>query len=276
MFTLNVRGKLFCFDEPVVMGVLNATPDSFYKGDLPLGMNGILQIAEQMLHEGAGILDIGGQSTRPGSERISVNEEIERIMPVITELHERFPEVPLSVDTYQAEVAEAAYMAGAGIINDISGGDLDHRMMETVARLGAPYIAMHMKGSPENMQQYAQYNNVVLEVFDHLKDKIFRCNEAGIKDVIIDPGFGFAKTIEQNFTLLKSLNNLTLLGKPLLVGLSRKATIYKTLGVTPNEALNGSTALHMAALLNGANILRVHDVAPAMETIKLFLELEKA
>ena len=267
---------MFCIDNPIIMGVLNATPDSFYKGDLQFGIDGMLMLAEQMISEGASILDVGGQSTRPGSERITAKDELSRIIPIITELHKRFPEIPLSVDTFNHEVAEEAFHAGAGIINDISAGDLDTKMLKSIARLGAPYIAMHMKGTPENMQQQAQYKDVVLEVFDHLKERIFKCNNAGIKDVIIDPGFGFAKTISQNFTLLKSLQNFTLLDKPLLVGLSRKATIYKTLGITPEEALNGTTALHMVALGNGANILRVHDVAPAREAIKLFLELESA
>lgn len=276
MFTLNVRGRLLSMDKPIIMGVLNATPDSFYKGDLPLGLEGILRLAEKMINEGAAILDIGGQSTRPGSARIPVEVELERIIPLVTALHKRFPEIPLSVDTYQAEVAEAAYAAGVGIINDISGGDLDVEMLAVVARLGAPFMAMHMKGSPENMQLYANYEDVTVEVFDHLKNKLIACSEAGIRDVILDPGFGFAKNISQNFSLLKSLHSFTLLNKPLLVGISRKATIYKTLGITPSEALNGTTALHMVALQNGANILRVHDVAPAIEVIKLFLELEKS
>lgn len=276
MFTLNVRGKLLCIDKPIIMGVLNATSDSFYRGDLHLGLDGILQLAETMIADGATILDIGGQSTRSGSERTTEKEELIRILPIITAIHKRFPEIPISVDTYQSKVAEEAFAAGAGIINDISAGNLDEKMLLTVARLGTPYIAMHMRGNPGNMQTLTHYGDVVSEVFDHLKERAFACEEAGIKDVILDPGIGFAKTIAQNFKLLKSLFSFMALDKPLLLGVSRKSTIYKTLGITPSQALNGTTALHMVALKNGANILRVHDVAPAMEAIKLFLELEKA
>ena len=276
MFTLNVRGKLLCIDKPIIMGVLNATSDSFYRGDLRLGLDGILQLAETMVADGATILDIGGQSTRPGSERANEKEELIRILPIITAIHKRFPEIPISVDTYQSIVAEEAFAAGAGIINDISAGNLDEKMLMTVARLGAPYIAMHMRGNPGNMQTLTHYEDVVTEVFDHLKEKALACKEVGIKDVILDPGIGFAKTIPQNFKLLKSLFSFMALDKPILLGVSRKATIYKTLGITPFQALNGTTALHMVALKNGANILRVHDVAPAMEAIKLYLALEKA
>ena len=276
MFTLNIRGKLFCIESPVVMGILNATPDSFYRAGPASGIEGMLKLADQMIEEGAQILDIGGQSTRPGSLRITVDEELTRIIPLITALHKRFPDIPLSVDTFQSRVAKEAYEAGAGIINDISAGMLDPLMLETVATLGIPYIAMHMKGSPENMQQYATYDNLVPEIFDQLKERIFSCNKAGIKDVIIDPGFGFAKTIAQNFSLLKSLKDFSILEKPILAGISRKATIYKTLGISPAEALNGTTALHMIALQNGANILRVHDVKPAMEVIQLYQALQSA
>lgn len=269
MFTLNIRGKLLCIEKPLVMGILNATPDSFYQGDLARGIEGMLEKAHQMIEEGAGMLDIGGQSTRPGSIRISADEELKRIIPLITALHNRFPEIPLSVDTYQSRVAKETYEAGAGIINDISAGMLDADMLETVGKLKIPYVAMHMKGSPENMQEHAVYDDLVLEIFDHLKERIFSCRKAGIKDVIIDPGFGFAKTIDQNFQLLKSLRNFSMLEKPMLVGLSRKATIYKTLNISPGEALNGTTALHMVALQNGANLLRVHDVKPAIEVIQL-------
>lgn len=276
MFTLNIRGKLFCIEDPIVMGILNATPDSFYQGDLARGIEGMLEKAELMLGEGARILDIGGQSTRPGSLRISIDEELKRIVPLITALHKRFPEIPLSVDTYQSRVAKEAFEAGAGIINDISAGMLDPEMLETVAKMRVPYVAMHMKGSPENMQEHATYTHLVLEVFDHLKERIFISHKAGIFDIIIDPGFGFAKTIDQNFQLLRSLKNFSILEKPMLVGLSRKATIYKTLNISPAEALNGTTAMHMIALQNGANILRVHDVKPAVEVIQLYQALLSA
>jgi len=276
MFTLNIRGKLWFINHPIVMGIINATPVSFYRGDMLYGTEGMIRIAEQMIAEGASIIDVGGQSTRSGSKRISAKEETDRVIPLLTELNKRFPDTVVSIDTYQSEVAKAAADAGAGIINDISAGIMDPKMLTTAAKLKLPYIAMHMKGTPENMQEHTQYNNLITEIFDHLKQRIFRCTEAGITDIIIDPGFGFAKTVSQNFTLLKSLMDFKWLGKPILAGLSRKTAIYKTLNTTPDEALNGTTALNMIALQQGASILRVHDVKPAMEAIKLQLALSEA
>ncbi len=269
MFTLNCKGKLITTDVPLVMGIINATPDSFYKGDLNTGMDGILALAKKMIDDGATILDIGGQSTKPGSEPISAEKEIDRVIPVIGMIHQHFPSVILSVDTYQSAVASAAINAGASIVNDISAGELDKEMIKTVADLRVPYICMHMRGNPNTMQQYTSYENLLKDVLDYFVLKLKECRDAGIKDVIIDPGFGFAKNAPQNFTLLKNLSIFKMLDCPLLAGLSRKSSIYKTLGITATEALNGTTVLNTLALNNGANILRVHDVKEAVEAVTL-------
>jgi dihydropteroate synthase len=269
MFTLNCNGKLLNLHQPVVMGILNVTPDSFYTGHLPNGVTHMVQLATQMLEEGAKIIDVGGQSTRPGSDRVDAQQEWERIEPVLEALLAAHPEAIISIDTYHSEVARKAVVAGAAIINDVSGGDMDPQMLATVGGLKVPYICMHMKGTPATMQSLAVYDDLMAEIIDYFILKIQRCTESGIHDVILDPGFGFAKTIEQNFLLLKKLKVLQMLGKPILAGLSRKSTIYKTLGVTAAEALNGSTVLNSIALLNGADILRVHDVKEAKETIQL-------
>jgi dihydropteroate synthase len=276
MSSINCKGKLLSLDEPVVMGIINATPDSFYEGHLSLPENDIIALAGKMITDGAAILDIGGLSTRPCSQPVSVDEEMDRVLPVIENIHAAYPEIILSIDTYNSTVAKAAVASGAGIINDISTGNLDGEMIETAAILGVPYICMHMQGTPLNMQQLAAYSNVLQEVLDFFIAKIDACTKAGIKDVIIDPGFGFAKTIEHNFTLLKELAVLKITGKPILAGLSRKSTIYKTLGVTAGEALNGTTVLNTMALMNGASILRVHDVKQAAEAVTLFNAYKKA
>jgi dihydropteroate synthase len=228
-----------------------------------------LREAEKMLSEGATIIDIGGQSTRPGSEQISMKEELLRVIPTIKTIIRRFPESFISIDTYYSKVAAEAVNAGASLVNDISSGTLDENMIQMVASLQVPYIAMHMKGTPKTMQQYAQYDNVTLEVLDFFIKKTEECRKAGIKDVIVDVGFGFAKTISHNFTLLKNLPVFKILQKPLLVGLSRKSTVYKTLGISSEEALNGTTVLNTIGLQNGANILRVHDVKEAVEAVNL-------
>ncbi len=269
MFTLNCKGRLLVIDEPVVMGIINVTPDSFYSGSRKPLVDDVLRLAEKMLSEGATLLDIGGQSTRPGSEDIGMEGELQRVIPAIEAINNRFPESFISIDTYYSKVAVEAVDSGASLVNDISSGTLDDRMIETVASLKVPYIAMHMKGTPKTMQQHAIYEDVTLEVLDYFIQKTEECRKAGINDVIVDPGFGFAKTIEQNFTLLKNLSIFKILQKPLLVGISRKATIYKTLGIKPEEALNGTTVLNTVSLLNGANILRVHDVREAVEAVRL-------
>lgn len=272
MFTLNCKGRLLTFDQPLVMGIINLTPDSFYAGSRATA-DAVLRQAEAMLVHGADWLDLGGQSTRPGSGRLSAAEELQRIIDPIQTLQEHFPELIISVDTYHARVAKEAVMAGASIVNDISGGQLDPAMLSTVASLHVPYIFMHMKGTPETMQQLAVYDNVVQEVLDYFISAIHRCREAGIHDVILDPGFGFAKNTRQNFELLKNLSVLRIPGKPVLAGLSRKSSIYRTLGITADEALNGTTVLNTVALMNGANILRVHDVKEAKEVVRLIKEI---
>jgi dihydropteroate synthase len=270
MFTLNCKGKLISTEIPLIMGIINATPDSFYVGDLAKGMDGIIALAEKMITDGATILDVGGQSTRPNSDRISAEKEMERVIPVIEKIHTNFPQAIISIDTYQSKVAIAAIQAGASIVNDISGGQMDAEMILTVAAMhNVPYICMHTKGTPETMQAQAVYDDVTKEVLEYFIAKIDECKKAGIKDVIVDPGFGFAKNTEQNFTLLKNLSILKMLDKPILVGMSRKSTIYKTLSITAAEALNGTTVLNTLALNNGAGILRVHDVKEAMEAVKL-------
>lgn len=269
MYTLNCKGRLLVLEKPVVMGILNVTPDSFYSGSRTETNDAILRKAEQMLKEGATILDIGGQSTRPGSTRISADEELERVIPAIQLIKQHFPDCFLSIDTYQSKVAQEAVTAGADMVNDISAGEMDAEMISTVARLHVPYIAMHMQGTPDTMQQNPTYEQVTKDVLDYLIKKTEQCKTAGIRDVIIDPGFGFGKTIAHNFQLLRELEVFQLLKHPLLVGLSRKSTIYKTLGTTAEEALNGTTVLNTIALQNGASILRAHDVKEAAEAIAL-------
>ena len=252
------------------MGILNATPDSFYNKGKDSDMDALLANAEKMLKDGASILDIGGASTKPGAAIIDTDLELQRVVPIIESLSKHFPDAWLSVDTYHASVAKEAVHAGAYIVNDVSSGRFDKEMLNTVASLKVPYIAMHMQGSPETMQQDPQYGDVVTEVRNYLKDITERCNEVGIADVIIDPGFGFGKTVQHNFQLLAAMHTFRILGRPILAGLSRKSMICKTLRVNPEHALNGTTALNMVALQQGASILRVHDVKEAMEVIKLF------
>jgi dihydropteroate synthase len=269
MYTLNCKGKLLELGKPVVMGVINASPDSFYNPGDPPGMESKIRLAAKMVDEGATILDIGGQSTRPGSNRIPAGVETERVVPLIEALSALHPGIIISIDTYQSRVAEAAVLAGASIINDISGGTMDPEMIPLAASLRLPYVCSHILGTPENMQQRAIYTDVVKEVLDYFIGKIAECREAGIYDVLVDPGFGFAKTIAHNFQLLKQLKVFGMLDRPLVAGLSRKATVYKTLGITAGEAGNGTTVLNTLAVMNGAHILRVHDVKEAMEVIRL-------
>ncbi|MGG9962930.1 dihydropteroate synthase [Ferruginibacter sp. SUN106] len=273
MFTLNCKGKLLMLDSPVVMGIINATPDSFYKGNINEDM---IVLAAKMLADGATILDIGGQSTKPGSERITAEEELNRVIPVIEAISKKFPGAIISIDTYSSTVAHAAVEAGAAIVNDVSAGNMDIQMLPTVAGLGVPYVCMHMQGTPESMQKDPQYSDVTREVLDFFIAKIHQCKKEGIADIIIDPGFGFGKTTAHNFALLKKMSVLRQLNLPILAGISRKGTIYKTLGITAADALNGTTALNTIALMNGASILRVHDVKEAMQAITLFNAYKKA
>ncbi len=274
--TLNCRGQLLRLDEPVVMGIINVTPDSFYAGSRQASVGGALLQADKMVAEGAAILDIGGQSTRPGADIIGIDEEISRVIPVIEAIYVKHPKIIISVDTFYAQVADAAYSAGASIINDISGGTMDDAMLATAARLKMPYVCMHIKGTPQTMQQQAVYADVTKEVLEYFIERIDKCRQAGIHDVVIDPGFGFAKTPKHNFTLLHNLEIFKILGVPMLAGLSRKSTIYKTLGTTADEALNGTTVLNTIALLKGAHILRVHDVKQSMEAVKLVAAYKRA
>jgi len=270
MFTLNCKGRLLVVEKPLVMGIINVTPDSFYVGSRSTAIDTILSHAEKMLADGADIIDIGGQSTRPGSNMIPADEEIKRVIPAIASIARRFPLAFISIDTFYSTVAKAGVDAGASMVNDISAGGIDGDMIKTVASLKVPYVLMHMKGTPQTMPQEAIYENVVREVLDFFITKTHELKQAGIQDVIIDPGFGFAKTIDQNFALLKDLPVFKILDKPILAGLSRKSTIFKTLGTTADHALNGTTVLNTIALQNGASILRVHDVKEAKEAVTLF------
>jgi dihydropteroate synthase len=270
MFTLNCKGKLLLIDRPLVMGIINATPDSFYEGHLNRGLNGILELADKMISEGADMLDIGGQSTRPGSERINAEDELKRVLPVIEAIRHYHKEIIISIDTYHSKVAAAAVAAGASIVNDISSGSIDDQMIATVAKLEVPYVCMHMQGMPDNMQKNPQYKNIINELLQYFIHKIEECRKAGIKDIIIDPGFGFGKTIAHNFELLEHLNSFTILEKPILAGLSRKSFLYKTAGVEAKDALNCTIAANKIAIINGASILRVHDVKEAKALIPLY------
>jgi len=252
------------------MGIINLTPDSFYADSRKQDTASALQQAEKMLTDGATFLDIGAYSSRPGAEDISIQEEMDRLLPVVEAIAKAFPDAVLSIDTFRAQVAEAAINTGAHIINDIGGGELDADMFATVARLQVPYILMHMKGTPQNMNQLAQYEDVFNEVFDYFTDKYHQLKQLGVKDVILDPGFGFAKKTEHSYTLIKRLQDFNALQLPVLVGISRKNMIYKTLDITAAEALNGTTALNTIALTKGANILRVHDVKEAVEVVKIW------
>lgn len=270
IFSLNSKGRLLTLTQPVVMGILNATPDSFYtKGRANTPEDHLLK-AGKMLEEGATILDIGGMSTRPGALVISAAEETDRVAPVISLIRGHFPEAFISIDTYRAAVARAAVEAGADMVNDISAGNLDRDMLPTVAALKVPYILMHMQGTPADMQRDPVYNDVAADILDFFLDKIRCCHEAGITDIILDPGFGFGKTQAHNYQLLKGMHTFSIAGLPVLAGLSRKSMVYRLLQSSAEAALNGTTALHMLALQQGASLLRVHDVKEAVECIKLY------
>ncbi|HUR11191.1 MAG TPA: dihydropteroate synthase [Flavitalea sp.] len=269
MYTLNCKGSIVTLVEPVIMGILNITPDSFYAASRISNEEALIRMAEKMIRDGAFFLDIGGQSTRPGSIRVSADQELQRVIPAIELLHKHFPATLLSVDTYYANVARLSVQAGASMVNDISAGALDTSMLPTVGRLQVPYVCMHMRGAPDNMQQLTHYENVTRDVVDFFIKQTAACINSGIHDIILDPGFGFGKTAAHNFQLLRELRSFSIFNKPILVGLSRKSTVYKTLGIPVEDSLNGTTVLHTLALLNGANILRVHDVKEAQEAVQL-------
>ncbi len=270
--TLRLSGKLLTLERPIVMGIVNVTPDSFFAGSRIDGERALRTRLDQLVREGAAIADLGAYSSRPGADEVSPEEEMKRLRPALQLLRDEYPTLPVSVDTFRSEVAQMAVEEyGAAIINDISGGGLDPEMYRTVSRLQVPYILMHMKGNPQTMQSHTDYTDVTLEVLDYFIKRIGQLLDLGLHDIILDPGFGFSKTTEQNYELLAHLDTLTkILRQPLLVGLSRKSMIYRPLGCTPEEALGGTTFLHALALERGAKILRVHDVRPAAEAITLY------
>lgn len=272
MLKLKNKDKILDLSNPIVMGIINITPNSFYNKGRNSDIDSIIKLAKEMVDNGAKIIDIGGASTKPGEPLINSNLEQERIIKIIELLRKSHPDIWLSIDTYNSDTAKEAILKGADIINDISSGKLDRHMLNTVAELGVPYIAMHIQGKPENMQISPTYNNVVQEVKNELANTIKRCIDSGIENVIIDPGFGFGKTLQHNYQLLSMLKVFTTLGYPVLAGVSRKSMICKPLGIKPEQALNGTTAINMVALMNGASILRVHDVKEAVETVRLFNE----
>jgi dihydropteroate synthase len=274
--TINCRGRLFDLGSPIVMGIMNLTPDSFFDGGKYANVEAAMRQVEKMVGEGAAIIDIGGMSSRPGAALISEEEELGRVLPVVEAIANRFPDVVLSVDTFRSEVARQSVAAGAGIVNDIYAGRFDGKMFETVASLEVPYIMMHMQGSPDTMQLAPVYGNVVQEVLHFFLEKMGQLRSLGVKDIILDPGFGFGKTVAHNYELLNNLHVFRMTELPILAGISRKSMICKVLGVKPENALNGTTALHMVALQQGARLLRVHDVKEAIEVVKLWKELESA
>lgn len=275
--TLRCGNQLIEVSKPLVMGIINTTPDSFYEpGRTNNSVEKALNMASRMIGEGASILDVGGMSTRPGAIEIPLKEELERVIPVIEAINAAFPGVVISVDTYRAQVAGEAIKAGATMVNDISGGQWDMELLEVVARHEAAYVVMHSRGTPENMQQNTVYQDIVGELLKYFVNRLEVLKKAGIEEVMLDPGFGFAKTMEQNYQLIDRLGIFRLLGNPLLIGLSRKSTLSKTIGRSAEETLEATTALHMVALQNGAAVLRVHDVRPAMDAIAVYNQLMAA
>jgi dihydropteroate synthase len=272
--TINCKGNLIDLSIPRVMGVLNITPDSFFDGGKYKDEKSMLTQVEKMLKEGATFIDVGAYSSRPGAAHVTEAEELRRILPVVDVLLKEFPESILSIDTFRRSVAKETVQLGAAIINDISGGNMDSNMFATVAELQVPYILMHMLGTPQNMQQNPVYKNVTQEIISFFADKIFKLHQLKVNDVLIDVGFGFGKTIAHNFEILKNLALFKSLEAPILAGVSRKSMLYKTLGISANEALNATTSANTIALLNGANILRVHDVKEAVEAIKIVQQLK--
>jgi dihydropteroate synthase len=274
---ISCKGKLIDLTTPKIMGVLNLTPDSFYDGGSFNNTDRALAQTEKMLLEGAAFIDVGGASSKPGAIEISVDEELARVLPIIEEIQKRFPEAIISIDTYRSVVAQQAVATGAAIVNDISGGNLDNEMLSSVGALGGvPYIAMHMQGKPQNMQDNPSYDNVLVAIRSFFATKIDDAHKAGIHDIIIDPGFGFGKTLDHNYSLLKNLSSMQIDGIPMLIGLSRKSMIHKLLKIDVSDALNGTTVLNTIALQQGAQILRVHDVKEAQQAVHLIEKLKYA
>jgi len=268
-FSLNIKGELLSLVNPLVMGILNVTTDSFFDGGKYLDEKNILQHVEKMLNDGATIIDVGAQSTRPNATLLSQEIELQKVLPIVKLICKEFPTAIISIDTFYSEVAAQCVLEGVSIINDISAGNIDANMFETVGKLKVPYILMHSRGTPQTMQNLTEYDNVVTDVYNYFTEKIALLKQFGVLDIIVDLGFGFAKTTENNFELLKCQSVFTGLGHPILTGISRKGMVYKTLDTTPENALNGTSVLNTIALQNGANILRVHDVKEAVEVIKL-------
>jgi dihydropteroate synthase len=275
-YSMNCGGRLISFDKALIMGILNLTPDSFYDKSRILSEKDLLLTTEKMLSDGADIIDLGAVSTRPGSEEISVEDELNRLLPALRSIRKTFPDSIISIDTWRSQVAKIGIAEGANIINDISGGTMDSYMFETIAQLKVPYILMHIQGTPQTMQHNPTYHDVVNEVIDFLAKRIQKLRLLGVADIIVDPGFGFGKTLEHNYTLLKHLEQFKILDCPILVGISRKSMITKALNIKADEALNGTTVLNTIALMKGAKILRVHDVKEAVEAVKLTSMLLKA
>ena len=272
---INVNGKLMDLSEPQVMGILNVTPDSFYAGSRAETERDITQRIHQIVNEGASIIDIGAYSSRPNAQHISAEEEMSRLRTGLELIRKHYPEAIVSVDTFRADIARMCVEEyGVAIINDISAGNMDEQMFSTIARLGVPYIIMHMKGTPQNMQENPHYDHFLKEIFYYFSEKVQKLRDLGAKDIIIDPGFGFGKTIEHNYELMNHLEEFHLFELPILVGISRKSMIYKLLGSNPEEALNGTTALNTIALTKGAHILRVHDVKEAVECVKIVQKMK--
>ena len=272
---LNIKGDILDLSSPKIMGILNVTPDSFYDGGVFSNEKKILHQVEKMILDGADIIDVGGYSSKPGAETIPLKEEEKRVIPIIKLINKTFDKTVISVDTFRSEIAEKSLSEGASIINDISGGDLDKNIYQIANKYRAPYIMMHMKGIPSNMQHNPKYENINYEIIKNLSLKIDSAEKKGVSDIIIDPGFGFGKTIQHNYQILNNIKLYTVLKKPILVGVSRKSMIYKLLESDPSEALNGTTSLNTIVLINGANILRVHDVKEAKEVIKLYSFLKE-
>lgn len=272
--SINFKGKTIKLDQPIVMGILNVTPDSFFDGGKRNDIKEAIKHTQLMLNDGASIIDVGGYSTRPGAKDISEEEELDRVLPIITALTKTFPEITISIDTFRSNVAKKCIDAGASIINDVSGGSKDPQLFKTVAQLNVPYILTHLQGSLETMQQNPHYKNVVESVVTYFKEKIVELNSKGFKNIILDPGFGFGKTVEHNYEILNQLEALKAFNLPILIGVSRKSMINKVINTTPDQALNGTTALNTIALMKGAQILRVHDVKEAKETILLVNKTE--
>jgi dihydropteroate synthase len=274
--TLNINGRIINLDEPAVMGILNVTDNSFFDGGKYVTEKEVLNRAGEIFSEGAMFIDIGACSTRPGSIPVSVEEEMKRLLPAIKLVRKYYPDIIISADTFRSEVAKASIEAGADIINDVSGGEMDEKMFDVVAELSVPYVLMHLKGTPQTMQENPLYDNAVNEVFTYLGNKVMQLQSMGIKDIIIDPGFGFGKSVEHNYSLLKNLNVFNELNCPILVGISRKSMINKVLNIKPENAINGTIAANTIALMNGAKILRVHDVKPAVEAVKIVQTYKKS